>query len=330
MIGRLGARALWARDALVACALALGLGVAVSACRHNEGDSIVVTGDGNKLSSQAIDGNPLALLPANPVLLGWVDAQAFFASPLGGELSRLCASHLPLGKESGFEAKRDLKKVFLGAYSMAGADGVAVAQGDFRPDEIKAAAERHAATPIGVPVVHSVYAGNDVYTAGNIGFTVVTQHTLLFGNETGMRRALDRIRDNRVNVELPAWMVRLMDNPQASLIVAGDVTSQPAVAALSGSLPFLNGLQNFRVLGNFQSPGINFAGTLTYPDPTAAGNAANSARGLAQLAGAMNVLRMFGLGSPLQALKVEVRQNDMTFVMAVDSQTATRLLAQIP
>ena len=328
MKGRFGITAKWARRAVALCALALGLPVVHGACRH-EGDSIVVTGDGKRLSSEVIDNSPLALLPANPVLLGWVDAQAFFASPLGGELSRLCASHLPIGKESGFDPKRDLKKAVVGAYSMAGADGVVVAQGDFRPEEIKAAADRHATTPIGVPVVHSTYAGNDMYTAGNFGFTVVTQHTLLLGNETGMRRALDRIRDNRVNVEVPAWMVRLLDNPQASLVVAGDVTSQPAVAALAASMPFLNGLQNFRVLGNFQPPGINFAGTLSYPDPASATSAANAARGLAQAAGVLNMLRVFGLGSPLQTLKVEVVQNDMTFVMSIESQSLTRLLAQV-
>jgi hypothetical protein len=329
MVGRFARTVRPVRAALVAGVFAITCGFALGACRHNEGDSIVVTGDGKKLSSEAIDAVPMALLPANPVLLGWVDAQAFFASPLGGELSRLCAAHLPLGKEAGFEARRDLKKVVLGAYSMAGADGVAVAQGDFRPAEIKAAAERHAMTPIGVPLAHSVYAGNDVYTAGNVGFTVLTQHTLLFGNETGMRRALDRIRDNRLNVEVPAWMVRLMQNPQASVVVAGDANSQAAVSALSSSLPFLNGLRNFRVLGNFQPPGINFAGALSYPDGAAAANAANSARGLAQLAGVMNVLSVFGLGSPLKTLQIEVQQNDVTFVMAVDSQSLTRLLAQV-
>jgi hypothetical protein len=329
MFGRfaMGARAV--RAGGVACALAVAVGVFVGACRHNEGDSVVVTGDGTRLSSAAIDASPLALLPANPVLLGWVDAQAFFASPLGGELARLCATRLPLGQEAGFDAKRDLRKVVVGAYSMAGADGVAVAQGDFRPDAIRAAAERRAVTPLGVPVVHSTYAGNDVYTAGNVGFTVVTTHTLLFGNETGLRRALDRIRDNRLNVEVPAWMVRLLDNPRASVVVAGDATSQPAVAALAASLPMLNGLQNFRILGNFQPPGINFAGTLSYPDQAAANSAANATRSLAQMAGVMNVLRVFGLGSPLQTLKVDVAQNDMTFVMAVESQSLARLLGQV-
>ena len=39
---------------------------------------------------------------ANPVVLGWVDAQAFFASPFGSELTRIATARLPLGQESGF------------------------------------------------------------------------------------------------------------------------------------------------------------------------------------------------------------------------------------
>jgi hypothetical protein len=128
MFGRIAMGARVVRAGVVGCALAAGIAAVFGACRHNEGDSVVVAGDGTRLSSAAIDASPLALLPANPVLLGWVDAQAFFASPLGGELARLCSTHLPLGKEAGFDARRDLKRVVVGAYSMAGADGVAVAQ----------------------------------------------------------------------------------------------------------------------------------------------------------------------------------------------------------
>ena len=246
--------------------LGLCLATAIAACKHNEGDSVVVTGEGVRLSSEAIDKDPLALLPANPVVLGWVDAQAFLGSQFGGEINRIAAKYLPVGQQTGFVPQRDLKKIVGGVYSLAGADFVIVAQGDFNADMIRTAADQHATTPGGVPLVHSKYAGNDLFTAGNVGFTVVTQHTMLVGNETGMRRALDRIRDNRLKREVPDWMTKLMDNPQASMVFAGDVTGQPQVAAMSKTVPFLNGLSNFRVLGNFQPPGINLAGTLSYPD----------------------------------------------------------------
>src|SRR5205814_3255495 len=142
-----------------------------------------------------------------------IDAQVCSESQYGGELNRLAATYVPLGEQAGFVPQSDLKKLVAGIYSLAGADVVGVAQGDFNPDLIRASADRHTTSQLGVPLVHSAYAGNDVYTAGNIGFTVVTHHTLLVGNETGMRRALDRIRDNRLRREVPDWMTKLMENP---------------------------------------------------------------------------------------------------------------------
>jgi hypothetical protein len=204
-----------------------------------------------------------------------------------------------------------------------------VAQGDFNADMIRTAADQHATTPTGAAMVHSKYAGNDLFTAGNVGFTVVTQHTMLIGNETGIRRALDRIRDNRLKREVPEWMTKLMENPQASMVLAGDVTGQPQVAALSKNVAFLNGLSNFRVIGNFQAPGINLAGTLSYPDPAGAAAGANGLKSIGQMASLMNVLAIFGLSSPLQNLQVNTQDNDATFVTAIDAQSLTRLLGQI-
>ena len=317
------------RRGLPSLLLGVCLATALAACKHNEGDSVVVTGEGVRLSSEAIDKDPIALLPANPVVLGWVDAQAFLGSQFGGEINRIAAKYLPAGQQTGFVPQRDLKKIVGGVYSLAGADFVIVAQGDFNADMIRTAADQHATTPGGVPLVHSKYAGNDLFTAGNVGFTVVTQHTMLVGNETGMRRALDRIRDNRVKREVPDWMTKLMDNPQASMVLAGDVTGQPQVAAMSKTVPFLNGLSNFRFLGNFQPPGINLAGTLTYPDATSAAAGANALRSLGQMASLMNVLAIVGLSSPLQNLQVNTQDSDATFVTAIDAQSLTRLLGQL-
>jgi hypothetical protein len=305
----------------------VGLVFLLAGCKHKDGDSIAVTSEGTRLSSEAIDRDPIALLPPGPVVLGWTNVQAFFASSFGNEANRLAAKYVPLGQEAGFVPQRDLRTLVGGVYSLAGADAVAVAQGDFNADLIRAAADRRSMTPLGVPLVHSKYAGNDVYTAGNVGFTVVTNHTMLVGNETGMRRALDRIRDGRVGREVPEWMTKLIENPQASMVFAGDLTNQPHVAAMAKTAPFLNGLMNFRVLGNFQPPGVNLAGTLTYPDATSASAGADALRGIGQMAGAMNVLAVFGFGSPIQNLQVKTQEADATFVMAVEGQGLVRLLA---
>jgi hypothetical protein len=298
-------------------------------CKHNDGDSVVVTGEGARLSSETIDNDPMALLPANPIAVSWVDAQAFFASPFGAELSRIAAQRLPIGAEAGFVAQRDLKKLVGGVYSFAGADAVAVAQGDFDPVKIGAAADAHATTPVGVPLVHSRYAGNDVYTAGNVGFTVVTRHTMLIGNETGMRRALDRIRDNRLKREVPEWMAKLIETPQAALVCAGDVEGQPQVANVARLAPFLNGLRNFRVLGNFQSPGLNLAGSLAYPDAASAAAGASSLRSLTQPSTLTALLALLGLGSPLRDVQISTQDKETTFVAGLDAQSLTRLLSQL-
>ena len=313
--------------------LGLALGVLVlgsgTSCKHNDGDSVVVTGEGARLSSEAIDRDPLALLPSKPIVLGFIDVPAFLASPLGNEINRLAAKYVPLGQETGFVLQRDLKKIVGAAYSLAGVDVVGVAQGDFNPDLIRSAAERHATTPTGAQLVHSKYAGNDVFTAGNVGFTVVTRHTMLIGNETGMRRALDRIRDNRLVREAPEWMTKLIETPQAATVLAGDVATEPRIAAAARMAPFLGGLSTFRIVGNFQPPGVNVAGTLSYADAPSAAAGANALRGLAQMTAVTAVLAMFGLGAPLQNLQVESHDRDTTFVTAADAESLARLLAQV-
>jgi hypothetical protein len=206
---------------------------------------------------------------------------------------------------------------------------VAVLTGDFHPDLIHKAAEKQTMTPMGTPIVVTQYAGNDLYTSRNIGFTVVTSKTILAGNETGIRRALDRIRDNRVKREAPDWMVRLVETPQASVVMAGDLAGQPQVAALANRAPFLNGVRTFRVLGNFQPPGINVAGSLSYPDPATAAQAAASIQDLARQATLLSALSFLGFGAPVQGVQVDVRESDAQFVLGLDAQAVAQVLSML-
>ena len=317
------------KERLLGLTLLLGIVGTALSCKHNDGDSVVVTGEGARLPSEAIDKDPLALLPGKPVVLGVVDVPAFLASPLGNEINRLAGKYVPLGQETGFVLQRDLKRLVGGVYSLAGVDVVAVAQGNFNPDLIRSAVERNVMTPGGVPLVHSKYAGNDIFTAGNVGFTVVTLHTMLIGNETGMRRALDRIRDNRLAREVPEWMTKLIETPQAAAVLAGDVATEPRIAAAARMAPFLAGLSSFRIVGNFQSPGVNVAGTLSYNDAASAAAGANALRGLAQMSTITTVLAIFGMGAPIQNLQVENHDRDTSFVTSSDAESLARLLAQV-
>jgi hypothetical protein len=308
----------------------LGLVVAalwllVSGCAH-QGDSVVLAGDGSRLSADEIDRDPLALLPAGVIALVHADVQAAYASPVGEAAANLVTGVLPMGPETNFDARRDVRRVVLGVYSLQGADLAMVVQGTFDTDAIGRAMAHGAPTLMGAPFTKLTYAGNDLYIAGGLGFTVVTRRTLVAGNETGMRRVLDRVRDKRVKREIPDWMAQLVDSPKASIVGVADLAGQAPVAAAAQQMPFLGNLKMARVLGNFQPPGINFAGAMTYPDAASAAQAGGYVQRLAQLASYTSLLALIGVKPPIQDLQARVEQNDVQFILAVGSQSAGALL----
>lgn len=313
---------------LARLALLLGLALPAAMMGCARGDSIVVTGEGKRLSSEAIDKDPFALLPSQPIALASLKAEALFTSPFGAEMARLAAQQFPLGQEAGIVPERDIRNVVIGFYAISGIDTLAIVSGDFSPELIARAAEAQAITPLGVPLVRSRYAGNELYTAGNIGISLLTRHTMLVGSETAMRRAMDRIRDDRLERDLPPWMMSLVEEPDAPFVAAGDLSGRAPVAAALEQLPFLDGVQNFRIMGNFQPPGVNFAGALTYPDQAAANRGSATIQSLGQMAGLMNMFSVFGLGSPVRSLKSQVVENDVQFVMSMDGASFSRLLAE--
>ncbi|WP_437929727.1 hypothetical protein WMF37_10840 [Sorangium sp. So ce291] len=311
--------------ALAALALAALAAPALAGCGGAD-DSLVLVG-GEKIDATAIDRDPLAVLPSGAVMVGYLDAAALFASGLGGEVNQIIASLLPLGPESNFVPARDIAKVYGGLYAMQGADFCAVMQGNFDVDAIRRAADARTVTVIGAPLVKTRYADNDLFTAGNVGFVVLTPHTILTGNETGMRRALDRLRFSKLQRSVPSWMVELLSTKNASFAMAGDVTSQPAVASAAGQLPFVAGLQYVRVIGNFLPPGVNFAGALTYTDPQSAANGAVALRNLEQVARIASLLSSWGFGyGSVPPMQVAQRESDVAFTLPLGEGIVRMLL----
>ncbi len=286
----------------------------------------MLAGDGSRLPSDEIDRDPLALLPSGPIALVHLDVKAAFASQLGEPVGRLVKKAVPLGVEANFDAQRDVSRVIVGVYSLQGADVAAVVQGTFDPEAIKIAASQGVPTALGAPLTKLSYAGNDLFVAGGVGFVVVTRKTAVAGNETGIRRVLDRIRDKRVRREVPEWMATLVDTPKASIVGAGDLAREPQVQAAAQQLGFLNGLTVARVLGNFESPGINFAGSLTYPDAASAEKAAGSLETLSKMASYTQLLALLGMKPPVQNMQVKKEGNDVQFVIAVEGQSIAGFL----
>ena len=300
-------------------------------CSHSE-DIIVQTGVGNEPSAVDLDKQPLALLPGGVVGIASVDATQLMASPFGGRLLALLNQRLPVPPSAGFEPARDLTHLYLGLYSMQGADLSGVALGKFDKAKIEAAVNGVEKTPQGVPIAKRQYAGRTLYTAAGFGFCLLTDHTALFGNDTGIRRALDRVREGRVRRQTLPWMDKLLDSEKSAPIVAGaDLRAQAIPEAASSNLAFLNGLQTMAFVGNFADPGLNLAGTLVYGDEAGAKQGADNVQELARkLSTYGTLLAIAGFPQPVRQLQAEAKGKQAAFVVGLEAAALTQLLDKLP
>ncbi len=315
----------WLSRALIFALPALGL--LTTACPKDE-EIITKTGDDAKPVD--VDADPLALLPSGAVGMMVVDAKVLFASDFGQRMERIFSERAPVPPSAGFEPKRDLDKLYIGFYSMSGLDVAAAATGNFNPAAIEAAADGVTDTPLGAPLVKQTYAGKTLYVSRNVGFVVLSEHTAVFGNETGMRRVLDRIADGLVKHQVPKYMGDLLNTPGAPLVAGLDLKEQDAVAALTGQLPFLNGMESVRMVGNFESPGMHLAGTTVYGDEEQAKAGAASLLSIQELLQSVGWLTsLLGVTNPVQKLEAQAEGKESKFVAAIDGQALGVLLDKL-
>jgi len=294
---------------------------------------VVVLG-GQEVSAERIDADPFALLPGEAIVVGSLDARSMFRSSAGGPMAKLVESILPLGGESDFVPSRDVHRIHGALYAMQGADFCAVLQGNFQTGAIRAAARQRSLTPGGVPLVRTDYAGVEMYTVSNVGFVVLTKHTILTGNETGMRRALDRLRYGRFENRLAPWARVILEDgvlrsDQAAFGVVGEFAGRPTVAALSAQLPFLKGMKVLRVLGNFRPPGVNVVGTLGYDNEEGAKGGKAGLAQVQQLAFFASFFATLGFGGAMPTLETQLRGNEVAFATKIDTQTINMLLSML-
>lgn len=305
------------------------VGLVLSGCAKTE-DVIVHTGQGKEKTAVQIDADPLALLPGGAITVGVLDANALFASQFGDKLLEVAKRRAPLPEAAGFDAKRDISKVYFGVYSMQGADVAGVAVGTFDPKKIEAAADGVQKTPLGVPVTKSTYAGRSLYTADSIGFTILTSRTALFGNQTGIRRSLDRIKEGTAKRELPAWATKVLNPGTAPFAFGSNLKENPVPNALRSKLPFLDGVETLAVVGNFAPPGVNLAGTLVYPDETAAKTGAGKvAETRAMLDTYTPFLALIGVPQPVRKLEADAVGKEGHFVAGIDAVALSAVLSRL-
>jgi hypothetical protein len=293
-------------------------------------DVIVETAEGKGLTAAEIDSDPMALLPGGAIVVARIDAQALYASEFGQRLNQITASRVPLPPSAGYEPTRDLQTLHVGVYSMQGADFAVVATGRFDPAAIERAADGTTNTPLGAPLVKASYADRTLYVSRNVGFTVLTEHTVLLGNETGIRRAIDRVAEGRVKRELPDWAAELFATPNAPIQATVDLESSPPVEAAAQGMAFVNGLKRARILGNFQPPGMNFVGTLSYPDPQTAQTASQSILGIHQTLQSYSFfMSLAGIQNPIRDVQAQPVDADAQVAITVDPKAIDWLLNQL-
>ncbi len=309
---------------LARCLLLALLAALLVGCPKTDQSLLLVGGD--TVDARIIDSDPLKVLPRGALLISRLDAEALFRSSFGGQLGQLVANLLPLGPESNFIAARDIKTIHAALYAMQGADFCALLSGNFDVNAIRQAAQVQARTPSGLPLVQSRYGDYDIFTVANIGFVLLTQQTILSGTETGMRRALDRLRYGPLDNALAPWMVELLQKEKTAFAVVGDLSSQAVVAAASERLPFLSAISMVRAFGNFQPPGMNIVGSVTYADDQSAAQGRQALSQLQQLTQLLSLLSSFGFGGKLPVLDARQQGKDVAFAAQADASFIQMML----
>jgi hypothetical protein len=281
----------------------------------------------HQLTPAEIDAEPLAVLPTGFLGLIRAEMPAVSRSSVGPTVLALIKQWAPMPANAGVAPERDIDRIVIGLYSMQGADAAGVAIGRFNPDAIRQAANANPNTPSGT-IVQSPYAGYLLYTVHNMGFCVLSPRTLLIGNETGIRRALDRIHEGRAVRQLPGWTDTLLDASKAPLAFGAQFKPGELPASVGQQMPFMADLQGMRVLGNFESPGVNLAGSLGYATPErakqAAGEMLASRDKLASMGFLMGVM---GIGQPIRRLDATAADKEVSFVAALDGPSVSKILA---
>jgi hypothetical protein len=269
-----------------------------------------------------------ALLPGQPIAVATLDARAFFGSDtFGAEIARLTERWVPIGEEAGFRASRDVDRISLGVYSYQGADVAAIVVGRFDVEKIRHLALGQALTGGGALLVVSQYAGRDVYTVSNVGFSLLSNERAVVGTESGIRRVLERIQDRRVRRDITPWMIQTMETPGAALAVAADLATQPAPGELMQQVPmaWVKEIRAARVVATFEDPGVHLAGSLSYADEDTAKTASEAVRQTANLAQWLALI-----GVRLQNVKVAVERSDVQVQLGIDDRSLGQLLSTVP
>ncbi|MFO0551571.1 MAG: hypothetical protein U0271_24500 [Polyangiaceae bacterium] len=338
------------RDVLAAVA-AVASSAALAGCGGSLTPAASYTPD-----PEVFDSDPFVLVPRHAVALLAMDLKAAFTSPFATEIGSWISSALPFGAEATFVPSRDTTRALGALLALQGTNFCAIVQGRFDGRAIGAAAEARRAQGGANPMVLTPYAGHSIYTVQNVGFALLSQKTIVIGDEIAIRRVLDRVAYTAsLERVVPDWMTALAATRSASFALAANFGVDGAIPALAPepgapavraptltrasantatqaileaggrTYGFLRALRAMRVLGNFQAPGLNIAGSLTYTSKEHAEAGAGEIRSLSQM---LSWVTTFGGGS-FTPPSVAVSGADVGVVEQLDAGTAQSLLSMV-
>lgn len=275
-----------------------------------------------------IDADPWALLPRGAVAWGDVDSRAAFASSFGQEARAFWQDRLPVSRGIVIDPERDVDRIRLGVYATVGSDVAMIVSGRFSKAQILDAFAKDPVARHGKTITRTKFAGFDMLVLEGLALVPLTEHTLILGTEIGVRRVLERVESGRLVRPLPPWFEKMLQS-QAPVAFGVDLDAQPVPAVVRTRLAFLEGLRAARLLGNFDSPGLNLAGALTYDRPDTAQAAAADieaqAAALEKYALLMSVLR---IPRPLRRVQAQAVGQDAQVAVEVEGRAIAVLLAR--
>lgn len=314
----------FARTALVAVTLS-SLALGAAACGGAK-DSVSAK-TAASVSAEQIDADPVALLPGSPLASAHIDARLLLGTSYGESLGRLLDKAMPVGEETGFLPSRDIDTLWAASYSSQGVDGLAVLTGKFDEKKLADAADKRTQTRGGGLLVKSTYAERSLYTVSNVGICVLTSKTALVGSETAIRRALDRIRDGRLQRSVPAWMLDTLSTPGAAFAGAGDFDSQPLPPDIKAQIPvsWLRNVKTAKIVGT-PDAGVRVKAHLSYGS---ADDAQGGERGLRQAQTMASVLSVAGVVPKMQDVDIKSDGNDVDCAFHVDERGLSSLISVV-
>ena len=180
-------------------------------------------------------------------------------------------------------------------------------------------------------MVKSSYAGRALYTSHNLGFVVLTARTRAasetrpgsVARSTGSRKGVCGSNSRE-------WFEELLKTPNAPVVAGFDLRAQPLTDSARQQLPFLKGMETARMVGNFESPGINVAGTMTYDDEAGAQAGAQSLATIKDTIASYGwFASLLGIGQPIRQLEAKAEGKDTKVVAALDATEIGKLLDQL-